>query len=291
MMEQGDISMPEIAWINGTIYNLFEARVSFLDRGNLFGDGVYEVVRVYNQKPFALDKHLERLERSLSGIRLQHPLSRIKLQSLILSLVEQAGFADAIVYLQITRGGGMRQHAFPVNSQATLAVFVAPAASPAKAQSEGVKIITLPDDRWAHCYIKSINLLPNVLAKQTAKEKGAYEAVFIRDNTLVSEGSSSNVFAVIRGEIITPPADGHILAGVTRGLCLEIARKAGYSAREEVVTIEELRQAEEIILTSTTMEIIPVVELDGNPVGRGQPGSVAVRLLEEYKRCAGDAWL
>jgi len=247
-----------------------------LDRGYLFGDGVYEVVRVYNQKPFALDRHLERLERSLSGIRLKNPLSRNELQSLILTLVEQAGFLDAIAYLQITRGGGARQHAFPVDSHPTLAIFVSPVHSSAKEYRErGVKIITLPDDRWAHCNIKSINLLPNILAKQTAKESGAYEAVFIRDNNVVSEGSSSNIFAITHGEIITPPADKHILAGVTRGYSLEMARKAGYSVREETLKLEELRLAEEIFLTSTTMEILPVVELDGNPVGQGQPGDVA----------------
>lgn len=142
----------------------------------------------------------------------------------------------------------------------------------------------MPDDRWAHCHVKSINLLPNVLAKQKAQESGAYEAIFLRDNDVVNEGSSSNVFAIIHDEIFTPPADEHILAGVTRGFCLEIARKAGYSVREEILKVEEFRQAEKIFLTSTTMEILPVAELDETAVGQGQPGLVTIKLFEEYQK-------
>ncbi|KLU59927.1 D-alanine aminotransferase [Peptococcaceae bacterium CEB3] len=276
--------MPDITWVNGKMGELATAQVPLLDRGYLFGDGVYEVIRVYRGRPFALSDHLERLERSASGIRLQIPLSRAGLESLILGLIDQAGYSEASAYLQITRGVSTRQHAFPADVKPGMILFVSALVPLGGEQWErGIKVVTLPDDRWAHCHIKSVNLLPNVLAKQRAHEQGAYEAVLVRENGRVSEGSSSNVFLVKDGVLKTPPLDGHILAGVTRKFALAVAQKEAYPVREEEVLLRDLRQADEVFLTSTTMELLPVTLLDEARIGTGVAGPVTRSLYQAFR--------
>ncbi|CAA7601053.1 D-amino-acid transaminase [Acididesulfobacillus acetoxydans] len=277
--------MPDIAWVNGQISEIGRAKVPLLDRGYLFGDGVYEVLRVYRGRPFALDEHMERLADSLAGVRINYPLVSERLRTLIDELVAQAGYAEASVYLQITRGASVRQHAFPAGCEPSLVLTVTKTQQPERGQQEGgVGVITVPDDRWAHCHIKSVNLLPNVLAKQKAREAGAFEAVFVRAGNRISEGSSSNIFAVKDGVMVTPPLDGHILPGVTRRMVLSIARQEGFPVREEDLPLEFLRQAEEVFLTGTTIEVLPVTKIGGTPLGSGIPGPVTRAIFQAFTR-------
>lgn len=275
----------ELAWINGKITELAQAQCALQDRGYFFGDGVYEVIRVYKGKPFALDFHLERFAKSAAGIRLtmKHELSTLK--TLIFNLLEQANIPEAEIYMHLTRGIALRQHAFPSDSEHVLVIAISQVRKiDPLIREQGVKAITLPDDRWAHCNIKSLNLLPNILAKQTAREKGAYEAIFIRNEGKVSEGSSSNVFALIANTLVTPLADQHILNGVTRRLCLDLAMKKGIPVQERTMDLSELLNAEEIFITSTTMEIIPVININGKSISNEKPGTVTKTLYTEYQR-------
>lgn len=275
----------ELAWINGEVTELAKAQCALQDRGYFFGDGIYEVIRVYEGQPFAVEYHLERFAKSATAIRLpmNHELSLLK--TLILTLLEKADIPEAEIYMHLTRGIAPRQHAFPSGSEPVLVITISQVRKiDPSIRSQGIKAITLPDDRWAHCDIKSLNLLPNILAKQTAREKGAYEAIFIRSDGKVSEGSSSNVFALIANTLVTPLADEHILNGVTRRLCLELAGKKGFLVQERNMDLSELLEAKEIFITSTTMEIIPLINLNGKSISDEKPGSVTKTLYAEYQR-------
>ncbi|MGD0152947.1 MAG: D-amino acid aminotransferase [Thermacetogeniaceae bacterium] len=275
--------MESIAWVNGVITSLADARVSFLDRGYLFGDGVYEAMKVVDGRIFALPNHLDRLERSMEAIRIRPDWARAELERTIQELVARSGLSAALIYMQVTRGVAPRQHAFSPDLTPTLAIFVSdPHPVAPETREKGVKAITVADERWAHPHIKTLNLLPNVLARQEAAEQGAYEAIFIRDGRLVTECSSSNVFAVIDDLIVTPPTDGRILPGVTRDLLLTAAREANYPVREDYITLEELRGAGEIFITSTGVEALGVVDLDGQPVGDGAPGRITGELYRLF---------
>lgn len=276
-----------IAWVNGKISSLQEAQVPFLDRGYFFGDGVYEAVKVFDGKLFALKEHLDRFERSMKEIRITPPKTIKEFTDIILECVEKAGIPNAMVYLQVTRGVGPRMHAFLPESEPMVTLFVAPMASTEeKVREIGVSCITVPDERWAHPHIKTLNLLPNVLAKQAAAEKAAYEAIFVRGTEpgggLITEASSSNVAAVIQGKVVTPPLNGRILPGVSRAIMIETAREAGIEVEEREITLEELRSAEEIMITSTGVEVLGVRELDGVPVGEGKTGPMTRRLYEVF---------
>lgn len=275
--------MPELVYLDGEYLSFEEARVSVEDRGFQFGDGVYEVVRCYGRRPFSLVPHLERLYRSAAAIELAIPHSLEELKILASAVVERSGLAEAELYLQVTRGTAPRQHLFPVDVKPTLVISIRQVrVVPGEYRVKGITAITVPDDRWGRCHIKSVNLLPNVLAKEKAKKNGAQEAVFVRNNGLVSEGSSSNIFAVVQGRLITPPADHHILAGITRGHFLDLARREGLEVSEEELPVDTLRQADEVFLTSTVMEMLPIVRLDGKQVGKGIPGPVSGRLYQLY---------
>ena len=276
-----------IAWVNGEFSSLQEARVPFLDRGYFFGDGVYEAVKVRDGKLFALPEHLERFERSMKEIRITPPKTTAELTALVLECVEKAGLPNAMVYLQVTRGVGPRMHAFLPEGEPMVTLFVAPMTSvEEKVRKAGVSCITVPDERWAHPHIKTLNLLPNVLAKQAAVEQGAYEAILVLGTEpgggLITEASSSNVAAVIRGKVVTPPLNGRILPGVSRAIMLETAREAGIEVEEREITLEELRSAEEIILTSTGCEVLGVGRLDDVTVGEGGAGPMTERLYEIF---------
>ncbi len=269
-------------YLNGEYPELTEACVSVEDRGFLFADGIYEVVRCYAGRFFELDRHLARLERSAREIRLGLPLSRDELRLVAQELLRRTGLLDCSLYLQATRGVAPRNHAFPVGVTPTLFAMLQPAPSPDPALAErGGAAVTVPDERWGRCDIKAVGLLPNILAKQKAVEAGAQEAIFIRDG-LVTEGSASNVFAVLDGVLWTHPQDRRILGGITREVTLELAREQGVPVREEAITQNMLWQAQELFCTGTVAEFLPVVRLDGQPVGDGRPGPVCRRLAAAF---------
>ncbi len=271
-----------IAYLNGDYLPLSEARISPLDRGFLFADGVYEVVPVYGGRPFRLAGHLRRLERSLAGIRIAPPHSPDEWRTIVESLVERNGGGDQAIYLQVTRGVAPREHAFPETARPTVFAMSQARTVPSEPDIEGVDAITVDDIRWARCDLKTIALLPNILLRQRAIEAGAYEAILVRDGH-VTEGAASNVFIVEHGHLLTPPADHAVLPGITRDVVLELAAEAGLAHAEEAFDRGRLADADEIWLTSSTREIVPVRRLDGRIVGDGRPGPVCRRLCRLYR--------
>lgn len=265
-------------YLNGNFIPLEDAKVSVLDRGFLFGDGVYEVIPVYGGQPFRLHEHLRRLDDSLKGIRMESPLEDEQWLSIFRQLI--TGTHDQYLYLQVTRGAApKRDHAIPVGIEPTVFVMCSPITPVAP---EGVTAVTVPDIRWQWCHIKAITLLSNVLLRQEALDRGAIEGILVRDGRVI-EGAASNVFAVIQGVLVTPPKSNELLPGITRDLTLELARAHGIPCEERQMTLDELKQAEEIWLTSSTREILPVIVLDEHPVGSGEPGSLWKHLQGLYQ--------
>lgn len=272
-----------IAYLNGQWLPLSEARVSVLDRGFLFADGVYEVLATYDGRLLGETEHLARLERSLGELKIRNPHTRNEWQAIFARLIREAGGGDLVVYLQITRGAAnSRSHAFPDNLTPTVVAYCSPLPSPnAEARAQGVAAITVPDPRWARCDIKSISLLANVLLTQQAKEAGANEAILHRDGR-VTEGSSSNVFIVRNGTVLTTPDSEQILSGVTRNLLAQL-QTDGVQVISRGFSLDELRAADEIWVTSTTREVLAITTLDGKPVGNGKPGKVYARAYELFQ--------
>lgn len=278
-------------YLNGVFLPIDQACVPVLDRGFLFGDGVYEVIPVYGGNLFRLEQHLQRLDHSLAGVRIGNPMSRTLWRDTLDELVERNGGGDQSIYFQVTRGAApKRDHAFPANVLPTVFMMSTPLAPlPADLAQNGVAAITLADIRWQMCDIKAITLLPNVLLRQAALDQGAAEAILLRDGLAV-EGAASNLFIVKDGAIITPPKGPQLLPGITRDLILELAAAQQVPHREAVITEAELRAADEIWLTSSTREILPVTRLDGQSFSGGKPGPVWARLIglyQEYKRTLG----
>jgi D-alanine transaminase len=274
---------PPLVYLNGDFLPPDQAKVSVFDRGFVFADGVYEVIPAYGGRPFRLPQHLARLDNSLAGIRLSNPLAARDWQAVFTRLVEAGGGGDQSVYLQVTRGPAERDHAFPKQVTPTVFAYSQPLKYPEPAQlAAGVAAITVPDIRWQRCDIKAIALLPNVLMRQQAIEQGAAEAILIRDG-LMTEGSASNIFLVLKGILVTPPKGPFILPGVTRDLTLELARAHGLACEERAVTEAELRGAEELMLSSSTKELLPITRLDGKPMGSGKPGPLHARLHALYQ--------
>jgi len=257
--------------------------VSVLDRGFLFADGVYEVLRTYDGVPFQLEAHLRRLRQSLRGLRLPLPLPLPRLQALILDLLRRSGYADARVYLQVTRGAApRRQHAFPRGIRPTLVVFVERVVEDGP-RRRGLAVVTMPDPRWRYCHLKTLALLPNVLARQAAVRAGADEAVLLGPGGVVREGSTSNVF-MVRGRVLrTHPLGAEILPGVSRQVTLAVARAEGLDVREEPFRLAALLRADEVLLSSTALEVAPVVRVDGKRIGGGKPGPVAAALQTRFR--------
>ena len=266
--------MPTIACVNGRFLPLSRAMVSVEDRGFQFGDGVYEVVRGYGGKLFRLDAHLDRLVHSARAIRLSMRYSLPQWRRLIVRAYQMSGFPDAKVYLQLTRGGAPREHAFPAAVRPTVVITVRKLqALDPELRRNGVSAITVPDLRWGRCDVKSLNLLANVLAREDAREAGVFEAILVREGS-VTEGAISNVFAVIHGTVTTPPTDPSILPGITRAATLDLVRAEGLPLAARSFSVQELHAAEEVFLTGTTMEIVPVVSINGAKIGTGAPGPV-----------------
>lgn len=275
----------DTVYLNGEYMPAAEAKVSVLDRGFIFGDGVYEVIPVYGGRLFRLADHLQRLENSLQGIRLANPLSASEWQTMLTTLVEKNGRGDQSVYLQVTRGVARRDHAFPEATTATVFAMCNPLTPPdAKYLQHGISAISVEDVRWRHCHIKAITLLPNILMRQQAIDAGAQEAILINDAGIVTEGAASNVFIVRDGQIITPPIDGSLLPGITRVLILELATAQHIPFREATFGRADLESADEIWVSSSTKEILPVTELDGRPVGSGLPGPLWQQMIAHYQR-------
>ncbi len=271
-----------IVYLNGRFMPLEKAAISPLDRGFIFGDGVYEVIPVYNGHLFRLDEHLRRLDLSLAGIRLAPPHDHRAWRTILEEILRRNPGTEQSVYLQVTRGVARRDHAFPQDTRPTVFVMSSPLEPMADSvRQRGVAAVLLEDIRWQYCHLKTIALLPNLLLRQEALDRGAVEAVLVRDGE-VTEGAASNVFAVHGGRVVTPPKGPRLLPGITRDLVVELGRAHGLPVAEETITPEQLRTADEIWLTSSTREILPVTRLDGRPVGSGSPGPCWQRMMALY---------
>jgi len=275
------------ACLNGTFLPLEDACVPVMDRGFLFGDGVYEVIPVYGGKLFRLAHHLKRLENSLQAVRIGNPLSGKEWETMLMELVSRNEGADQAVYLQVTRGvAAKRDHAFPADTRPTLfAMSTTMATAVDIGTITGATAITLPDIRWNHCNIKAITLLPNVMLRQQAVDAGAVEAILIKDGYAI-EGAASNVFIVKNDLLITPPNGPALLPGITRDLIIELAANHAIPFREADITEAELFAADEIWLSSSTREISPVTLLDDTVISAGKPGPLWKRMItlyQEYK--------
>lgn len=261
-------------YLNGQFLPIADARISVLDRGFIYGDGVYELVPVYRREPYRLRQHLARLQRSLDGIRLANPHRDAEWETIIRELIACQSFDDQGVYLQVTRGAAKRDHAFPPNVAPTVFLMSNPLALPTREQVDnGVAVVTAIDERWLHCDLKTISLLGNVLARQFAVDHGAVETVLFR-NGYLTEASASNVLVLIGGTIVAPPKDNLILPGITYDATLELAREAGLPFGIRPVAREEALAADEMWLSSSTKEVLAVTTLDGRPFAGGKPGAV-----------------
>lgn len=270
-------------FLNGEYIAAENANISVMDRGFLFGDGIYEVIPVYHGSLFRFDSHLERLENSLKLTRIENPYSRDEWREIMLPLIDAT--KDQYIYFQVTRGTAeKRDHAFPAGVKPTVFMMCNDIA-PFNGKEDGVKAISVIDNRWSACNIKAIALLGNILLRQKAVENDCAEAILVRDG-YVTEGSASNVFALIDGVLMTPPKNNFILAGITRDVILELAAANSIPVSEDVISFEALKTASEIWFASSTREILPVIELDGQPVANGNVGQLWHRmndLLQTYK--------
>lgn len=272
----------DVVYINGTFLPRADARVSVEDRGFVFGDGVYEVLRVINGRLFAARFHNERLERSLDGVRIRLKAgdTPARLVDIGKQLLRDNGLmkGEATLYIQVTRGATTRTHTFPPpDVEPTTYISVARFTPYADLAKNGSSAITHPDLRWGRCDLKTLNLLPNVLAAQAAKERGAFEAMLIRDG-VVTEGTRTNIFGVVDGSLRTHPTDTHILPGITRTVLRDIARDLSIELDETPISVAEIPALTELFLTGTTTDVMPVVKLDDKSVGTGRPGELTRRL-------------
>mgnify|MGYP001316092452 CR=1 FL=1 len=272
---------PETVFLNGQFVPYDRAVVPVEDRGFLFADAIYEVIRCYHGRPFRLEEHLARLEQSAAALELPLPYDRRRWAAIVEELLQRNQVQDGSVYIQVTRGVAPRTHTWSDGLQPTVVAIARPGGGPpAEAVRHGVRAITAPDNRWGLCWVKTTGLLPNVLARQQAARAGAYEAIFVRDG-LVTEGTSSNVFVYLDGVLYTHPL-ANILPGVTRAVVIEVARELGLEVREQAIPVTWLARAGEVLLSGTNSEVLAVVEIDGRPVGDGKPGPVFARLREAY---------
>lgn len=282
--------MSRIAYVNGRYLARSEASVNIEDRGYQFSDGVYEVCEVRAGRLVDERRHMQRLLRSLGELRIRLPMSLAALGVVLRETIARNRVRDGIVYLQITRGVARRDHAFPGNDVRPAIVVTASRLDPAKVEAmaaDGIAVITLSDNRWDRVDIKSVSLLPNVLAKQAAREQGAREAWFVDREGFVTEGSSSNAWIVTKdGKVVTRQADSAILKGITRTVVFEMMGPQGLELEERPFTVEEAYQAREAFLTSASQSVMPVVRIDGRPVGNGAPGLVASALRRDFHRHA-----
>jgi D-alanine transaminase len=277
------VNADQIVYLNGEFMALADAKIPVLDRGFIYGDGVYEVVPVYARKPFRMAEHLARLEHSLSGIRLPNPHTQAEWQGIIRALMERQPHDDQSVYLQVTRGVARRDHAFPTGVAPTVFLMSNPLVLPSREQVEqGVAVVTAEDNRWRRCDLKTTSLLGNVLMRQLAADAGAVETMMFRDGFL-TEASASNVLTVQKGTVIAPPKDNLILPGITYDAALAFCRDAGVPFEIRPVTREETLAADELWLSSSTKEVLAITRVDGRPFAGGVPGPVFGRVYAAFQ--------
>lgn len=271
-------------YLNGKFVPIEQAYIPVLDRGFIFGDGVYEVIPVYSRKPFRLANHLQRLQHSLDGIRLKNPHTDEQWQDLLVQIIATNEGDDQYLYLHITRGVAKRDHAFPAGIAPTVFIMSNPLLTPPQELLlTGVPAITAQDNRWGRCDIKAISLLPNVLLRQLAVDSGAMETVLLREGFL-TEGAASNIFISKNNVLLTPPKSHLMLPGITYDVVLELAQAHAIRYEVRAISEEELRTADEVLLTSSTKEIMPIVSLDGKLIGDGKPGLMFKQLNQFYQQ-------
>ena len=279
--------MPNVAFINGTFVPMAEAKVSIEDRGFQFGDGVYEVIRTYKGRPFELEAHLARLDRSATALDLKQPYSHDDWTRHILEGIRRAAYPESKIYVQITRGVAPRDHAYSDDATPTVVMTVREFHPLDRSvQVAGVEAITTEDIRWGRCDIKSVNLLANVLARQQVKQAQVFEAILVNEG-LVTEGAVSNVMVVQGGTVVTAPQGPRILSGITRTVVLDLARSEGLPVQERFVSQADLYEADEVFLTGTTVEVLAVIRVDGKIIGDGRPGPIAQRLAARFTSRVG----
>ncbi|MEJ2039097.1 MAG: D-amino acid aminotransferase [Desulfosarcinaceae bacterium] len=279
--------MQELAYVNGTITSIAEARVPIEDRGYQFGDAVYEFFATYHGTVFAMPEHLERLQRSLTMLDFP-PVDLDRIERAIRHLLDESGISRAGIYLQISRGVAPRNHPFPADAHPQVVITVRRAKEiPEHLRSEGAKVITVEDLRWGRCDIKSVQLLPNTLAKQQALQAGADDAIFISPSGYAREGTSSNLFIARGDQLFTHPLTHEILPGVTRRVILNICREENIPVQETLFDKKQMMAADEVFLTGTVTEVLPVSQIDGSPIGQGRPGAFAGRLQSLLRQRAG----
>lgn len=285
--------MARIAYVNGHYGSIREPSVAIEDRGYQFADGVYEVMKALDGRPLDLDRHIARLKRSLGELEIAMPMSVAALTHVIHETLRRNRLRKAIVYVQVSRGIAPRNHLYPSQTSPVLVVTVRRAPFPNKAELEnGCRVISMPDNRWGRCDIKSISLLPNAMAKEAAKRQGAREALLIDADGYVTECSSSNAYIVdADGRLITRPLSDEILGGVTRSVLLELAQAAGVEVVERPFTLAEALTAREAFLTSTSSLVMPITQIDDRVIGNGMPGSITLGLLKTYSDKTGLAQL
>ena len=274
--------MPDIGYLNGQFSPLEDISISPDDRGFLFGDGIYEVVRAYHGVPAFWGEHCTRLARSAREIHIPFSFDPTAFHHLLLTGIQQSGYAEGKIYIQVTRGVAPREHGFPVETEPTVFLsFREMKALPIEFIRQGVKVVTIPDIRWDRCDIKSLNLLPNVLAKQQAQEAKVFESIFIRDG-LVIEGATSNIFIVKDGRLQTPERNHFVLSGVTQQHVINLVQERGQEVEFDKITLDALLGADEVFLVGTTIEVLPVVTVDGMKIHNGIPGPITCSLQQRF---------
>lgn len=278
--------MSRISYVNGSYLPHSQAAIAVEDRGLQFADSVYEVIEVFNRRMVDAARHLDRLERSLRELEITMPMSRAALELTIRQLLERNSRLDSLLYVQISRGTAAREHGFPKKARSNLIMTVNPARTPPLAIYEkGIEAITIKDIRWGRCDIKTTGLLGNVLAKNKATSMGAKDAILFDENNMVREGTSSNLFIVAgNGELWTHPLSERILGGITRTRVMEIAAEHQLAVKEKTFSVSDMMSAREVFLTSSSTHVLPVVKIDGKPVGDGKPGITSRALLESYDK-------
>jgi len=276
--------MSYIVYLNGQYLPIEDAKISVLDRGFTFGDGVYEVIPVYKGHIFRMREHLERLNNSLDEVYIDRPYALEQWQGILRELIEKNSIKntgnDLSLYMQVTRGISERDHAIDIATKQTVFAMCRPL--PEYDRCAGISAIIEEDIRWKYCHIKAITLLPSVMLRHKARDAGATEAILVKDG-YITEGAASNVFIVKNGIVKTPPKDGSLLPGITRDLVVELLTESGIPCEELAIKEIELKQADEIWITSSTWEIVPVIKLDNNPVGTGRPGEVWQQASDIYQ--------
>ncbi len=272
-----------IVFLNGEFLPLSQAKISVLDRGFIFGDGVYEVIPVFHRQPFRMKEHLRRLENSLAAVHIANPKTSAEWQTLIQTMIDRADFDQQAIYLHITRGIAPRDHPFPKGIAPTIFMMSNPLKSPSREEIErGVDCVSAEDFRWLRCNIKSISLMGNVLLRQISAEAGAVETILFRDGFL-TEGSTANVMVVKNSVIIAPPEDHCILPGISFDAVLEFAATLGIPVKQRPISRAEVDNADELWLTSSGKEVLAITSLDGKPVGNGIPGEVFKKMWAYYQ--------